>query len=258
MLKQGPLTVDPSRLLTAFCVEETRRNRGISVPPHRHEQGMLLMVLQGTTLIHSEGVALSMTPGRIGWIPPGVLHEAMWFGNARGLFMYIRTDGCNRLPAQSRVWASTPLIDALLNRLADLPPDTLEHAHTNRLFELLIAELQLGDEAPLPLPMPRDDRLRELATALLDQPDDPRGIDAWAQRLNMSSRTLMRRFRDETGITLGRWRQQARLLRALELLASGQPVTNVALTVGYESTSAFIGSFRNMYGVTPSQYFARA
>lgn len=39
--------------------------------------------------------------------------------------------------------------------------------------------------------------------------DDPSGIDAWAQRLNMSSRTLMRRFRQETGVTLGQWRQRA-------------------------------------------------
>jgi len=112
-------------------------------------------------------------------------------------------------------------------------------------------------QASLPLPMPRDHRLHELATTLLDRPDDARGIEAWARRVNMSSRTLMRRFRAETGITLGRWRQQARLLRSLEWLAAGKPVTEAALAVGYESISAFITSFRNAYGVTPSQYFAR-
>ena len=101
-----------------------------------------------------------------------------------------------------------------------------------------------------------DPRLQDLANTLLDRPDDTAGIDEWAQRLNMSSRTLMRRFRQETGVTLGQWRQQARLLRALELLCRGGSVTEASLSVGYESTSAFIGSFRAAFGVTPTRYLA--
>ena len=104
--------------------------------------------------------------------------------------------------------------------------------------------------------MPEDPRLQDLANTLLSTPDDPSGIDDWAQRLNMSSRTLMRRFRQETGVTLGQWRQRARLLRALEMLGRGGSVTEAALAVGYESTSAFIGSFRAAFGVTPSRYVA--
>ncbi|MDM9557836.1 AraC family transcriptional regulator [Bordetella petrii] len=257
LLTQGPQAVDPTHLLTPFHVEGPRQNRGISVPPHRHPQGMLLMVQEGLSVVQSDGAVLTMTPGRVGWIPPGVLHEANWFGHARGLFVYVRADGCERLPAQSRVWPSNPLIEALLHRLAGAPADGLQRRHTLRLFDLLITELQLCDEVRLSLPMPRDRRLRELAASLLDQPEDGRGIEAWARRLNMSSRTLMRRFRGETGVTLGQWRQQARLLRAQEMLAVGKPVTEVALAVGYESTSAFIGSFRAAFGVTPSQYFGR-
>ena len=104
--------------------------------------------------------------------------------------------------------------------------------------------------------MPVDPRLQDLAHTLLDTPDDTAGIDEWAQRLNMSSRTLMRRFRQETGVTLGQWRQQARLLRALEMLCRGGSVTQAALSVGYESTSAFIGSFRAAFGMTPTRYLA--
>ena len=72
----------------------------------------------------------------------------------------------------------------------------------------------------------------------------------------MSGRTLARMFTAETGMTFGAWRQQARLLRALELMAAGQPVTTVALDVGYESPSAFIAMFRRALGVSPARYFA--
>ncbi|NMC48764.1 MAG: helix-turn-helix transcriptional regulator [Desulfovibrio sp.] len=52
------------------------------------------------------------------------------------------------------------------------------------------------------------------------------------------------------------WRRQARLLAALRKLAAGEPVTAVALDLGYESQSAFIAMFKRALGVTPGRYFA--
>lgn len=145
-------------------------------------------------------------------------------------------------------------------RLGWIPPGVQLQARwfgrARGLFEVMTEELRLSETERLSLPLPHDERLRDLAHALLAAPDDARGIDAWARAFNMSERTLMRRFRAETGVTLGQWRAQARMLRALELLAQGEPVTQVALAVGYESTSAFIGIFREQFGVTPSRYAA--
>ena len=52
------------------------------------------------------------------------------------------------------------------------------------------------------------------------------------------------------------WRQQRRLLRALELLATGADVTTVALELGYDNPSAFIAMFRRCLGTTPARYLA--
>jgi AraC-like DNA-binding protein len=54
------------------------------------------------------------------------------------------------------------------------------------------------------------------------------------------------------------WRQQLRLLRAMEMLAAGQSVTTVALDLGYDSPSAFIHAFRRALGKTPRAYFGAA
>ena len=59
----------------------------------------------------------------------------------------------------------------------------------------------------------------------------------------------------ELGMTFGQWRQQARLLRALERLAVGEKVIDVALALGYESPSAFATMFKRRFGLTPSQFF---
>ncbi len=70
-------------------------------------------------------------------------------------------------------------------------------------------------------------------------------------------RTLTRRYAAETGLAFSAWRQRARLLRALELLAAGQAVTTVALELGYDSLSAFIALFRCVMGVSPGAWPAR-
>ena len=56
-------------------------------------------------------------------------------------------------------------------------------------------------------------------------------------------------------MTFGKWRQQLRLLHAMQLLASGEKVTGAALDAGYCSPSAFISMFKKQLGATPTRYF---
>jgi len=61
----------------------------------------------------------------------------------------------------------------------------------------------------------------------------------------------------ETGFTFSAWRQRARLLRALEMLAESVPVTTIALELGYSTPSTFISLFKRSFGVTPAAYRQR-
>ncbi|WMD18503.1 AraC family transcriptional regulator [Achromobacter seleniivolatilans] len=256
MLHVAIAPASPGVLLTPFSVQGRRESKGIAVPSHVHDEGMLVLVHEGLVVVQAGSEVWTVMPGSLGWIPPGMPHGARWFGDARGSFLYVRRDACERLPAQYRSWPSSKLIEALMDRFTNSPPGELSAAYLEQLFDVLLEEIKQREHVPLLLPMPADPRLQDLANALLGTPDDTAGIEEWAQRLNMSSRTLMRRFRQETGVTLGQWRQQARLLRALEMLCRGGSVTEAALSVGYESTSAFIGSFRGAFGVTPTRYIA--
>jgi AraC-like DNA-binding protein len=70
-----------------------------------------------------------------------------------------------------------------------------------------------------------------------------------------SERTLERLFHAEVGTSFGKWQQQARLLRALQILAAGESVGNAAFEVGFETQSAFITMFKKAMGTTPGRYF---
>ena len=76
-----------------------------------------------------------------------------------------------------------------------------------------------------------------------------------ARTLGVAEKTLHRLFQRETGMTFGRWRQQARLFLALEQLAHGEKIVNVALDHGYASQSAFAAMFKRHFGVAPSAFY---
>ena len=125
-----------------------------------------------------------------------------------------------------------------------------------RLIGVIIDQLQTISTIPLRLPMPLDQRAVRVAEILRQKPDDTRSIEQISKTVGAAKRTIERLFLSETDMTFGKWRQQLRLLHALRLLASGQSVTTVGFEVGYDSTSAFIAAFKNVFGTTPGRYYA--
>ena len=55
-------------------------------------------------------------------------------------------------------------------------------------------------------------------------------------------------------MSFAEWRQQACLLTALPRLAAGEPVTAIALDLGYDSPAAFSTMFKRLLGISPNHY----
>ncbi len=123
------------------------------------------------------------------------------------------------------------------------------------MVELLLQDLRPLSVVPLHLPMPKDARLNKICAKILDDPSDETSVEAWSRSVGASERTIIRLFPEETGMTYSRWKQQARLMTAVRLLAEGCHVTDIALQLGYESPSAFSAMFRRALGMTPTEYF---
>ena len=135
----------------------------------------------------------------------------------------------------------------------------LEHAGTpenvSPAAAILLVELLAKSPAPaLALPEPRSPKALRAATILRENPGERISLQELARYAGASARTLERAFAEETGWTFERWRQQLRLLVAVERLADGASVGAVALEAGYDSTSAFIAMFRRLTGTTPRRF----
>lgn len=78
-----------------------------------------------------------------------------------------------------------------------------------------------------------------------------------AERAAMSTRTLNRRFREQTGTTPLQWLLRARARRAQRLLeTTGHSIEEVATRSGFGSAAAFRARFRAVVGTTPRAYRA--
>jgi AraC-like DNA-binding protein len=229
---------------------------GFEILPHRHRRAQLIYATAGTMRISTEDGVWVVPPQRALWVPPGITHSIVMLGETTMRTLYVRADVVT-MPDVCRVLLVSPFLRELIVRATELPMQYDEGGPAGHVVALILAELQTLQSLALQLPMPRDVRLRTLCRTLLEQPGDPRPIDAWAKTINTSARTLARRFQSETGLSFGAWRQQARVLEAMGRLGAGQPVTQVAFDLGYESVSAFSAMFHRATGAPPSQFRGR-
>lgn len=75
-----------------------------------------------------------------------------------------------------------------------------------------------------------------------------------AGHVGVSNDYFSRQFKQVTGIAPVEYLRRYRFARAMELLAGGMAVTEVAHQVGFRNLCHFSREFKNQLGVTPSQY----
>jgi AraC family transcriptional regulator len=84
------------------------------------------------------------------------------------------------------------------------------------------------------------------------------GLTELASMVNLSRFHFCTAFRQATGCTPHEWLVTPRIKRSQELLADPVfNVTDVALAVGYGTPSAFTASFRELAGMTPTDFRRR-
>jgi AraC family transcriptional regulator, transcriptional activator FtrA len=84
---------------------------------------------------------------------------------------------------------------------------------------------------------------------------EPLTLEQVAARAHMSTRTLVRRFRAETGESLAGWIARRRVERARALLEdSDLTVTQVAHAAGFGSTESMRRQFLTHTGTSPRSY----
>jgi AraC-like DNA-binding protein len=243
--------VDPSRPILSFAWHMPRAHRAAA---HHHPRGHIIHPTAGSFWVEtSEGRWLVPT-GQAIWVPPHVHHEVVSPGPVSARMIFVDPSATGSLPPRACTVRVSPLLAALLARTVQYGNDYPSDGPAANLARVMLDELAAMAPAPLLLPMARDPRLARAVSHLLDDPASAAGLDALARHAGASPRTLARLFRQETGMSFGDWRTRQRLIASVERLAAGARVTEVALDLGYRSTSSFVYMFRRHMGEPPGRF----
>lgn len=219
---------------------------------HTHHDHQLAWASDGVLTVVTGTATWVLPPTRALWIPAELPHETLASGRATMRTLYIRPDLCAIRWTDPTPVAARPL---LVDLIAYLDNEPLAGPQRERAESLLIDLLAPVAQATIEVRLPAEERAREVAQGLADDPADKRTLAEWGHEVGASERTLARAFLADTGVPFGRWRTMLRLQAALPALAAGEPVGNVARRVGYDTPSAFVAAFRRETGLTPSAFF---
>jgi len=231
---------------------------GTVLDPHIHGWAQLVYASAGVMTVQTATGTWVVPSHRAVWIPAGIEHSIAMSGRVAMRSIYIEPTLSETLPQKCFVVAVTSLLRELILHTVSKGMLRADDPEQYRLAAFLLDQLHELPTVPLELPVPRDQRALRVALRLRTNPGDAASVDELGRDAGASRRTLERLFQQETGMSFGRWRQQARLLEAMRLLAQGESVTTTALAVGYDTPSAFIAAFSTALGTTPGRYYRQS
>lgn len=228
---------------------------------------LLIWVRTGTAHVRiDDAVAFHLTAGQGAWIPadgwshraiitePGTVAFPLWLHPGAGSLAeptrFEVPDGWQDWLIQLFNMQVTPLSGHRYSQ--DAITDLLRHAGRPSTSP---RGGSTESSAPLTLPeMPRATAVRAVAEELIREPELDLTVEQWANRVLSSPRTLRRGFLADTGLTFEQWRLRNRLIAAVEFLAAGYDVDQVAARVGFAGRNGFTRAFKQEYGLTPHAF----
>jgi AraC-like DNA-binding protein len=227
---------------------------GWVVREHAHGSDQLIYAVAGVMQVTS-GQHLWAIPSQFAvWIPAASVHSIRMLSSVSMRTLYLRPGVVKKDAANCRVLHVNSMLRELI--LAAIRNGKLlvkDRLHT-AIRTLIAAEIENALLVPTSITVPNDDRARRIARNLLEGPGMQDSFPALCKSAGASVRTIQRIFRRETGSDFESWRQQARLIKAIELLVAGHSVKQVSAAVGYSHVAPFITMFRKILGVTPGAW----
>ncbi len=224
---------------------------------HSHDLHQIEYAFYGAVEVETAASHCLLPPQQAAWIPAGVEHRTTIRTSVRTISVFF---GPHLVPAPGdrvRILPVPPVLREMMIYSGRWPigrsySDGIADTYFDALGRL-VSEL-LVDEQPLSLPTSADPVLAG-AMAWAREHLDAATVAAAARHVGLSERSLRRRFDAGLGMSWRRYLVQARLLRAMALLAEARlTVLQIANTVGFENASSFNRAFHQWTGETPSAF----
>ncbi|WP_436873909.1 AraC family transcriptional regulator [Kosakonia sacchari] len=212
---------------------------------HRHAELSIGAIVEGQTRCLCNGQEYLLQPGDLMVIPPHAPHSCNPFaGQPRSYHMlYLPHENSQQQVIRDPVLFQLYMrIVALIERDDSLPlPAALD---------ALLSALPRGSHhCTLLRPVSQ-----QVLAALTHDLQQPPTLDALASAFSLRKETLIRTFRQDTGLTPGSFLNIARVEFAKSRLRAGDTLADVGYQSGFADQSHFHRTFVNYTAATPRQY----
>ena len=225
------------------------------IAPHSHRRDQLIYAATGTMRVRTTTHSWIVPTERALYMPGGVEHAVAMRNPVEMRTLYIEPRSHEQLPVSCVVITPSPLLRELIGALLEEPENYGQSSRGNWIAQLILEEICRGKALDLSIPMPTDARLLRVCEHVIDNPGETANLADYSDLAIASERTLARICQRELEMGFAEWRQQVRFHHALEVLARGKSVGDVARECGYASASAFTAAFRKSFGMPPSRLF---
>lgn len=261
----------PGVLFYADVVDEEGGAAEIAPFVHFHPQVELVWFRSVTGHVQIDGGTFPLHGGQAVFLPSMHVHafvtgngERQWVLLQFEPFMVesiLRQPVCRVLadPCIARPPPATAArIDMLCDWLVSISGNPAHGTEAQRVLELiliLVAESARREEQPVSLQKGSHNRLQPAITMVHADPRRAPGLTEAAQACNLTGSYFSRLFKAQMGMGYAAYVQMHRMnLAARRLLASDEPVAQIAYAVGFSSPAHFSTTFVERFGVPPRDY----
>lgn len=224
--------------------------------PHRNATGVLAVALDGVISVADSPRKRSSSyrDTRSVLIWPNSLHH-LRVDAGRMAFLYVDPFGRDLEALRARMQeigsrAAFDLTDerAVVALLDDIAEQRLASDEARREVREVLG---IGPNAP------PDARIADAMKRMRDEPGGSHALAELGRKAGLSSSRFLHLFKEVTGVPLRRYRIWNRIGAAARAVAQGQSLTEAAHGAGFSSSAHFSSAFRDMFGMMPSELFAR-
>ena len=246
---------------SGFRIRETAYLSGIKTPWHRHDRPYFAYTQRGVSTQTYPTETLQCCPGTLVFHPQDEVHRDTFLPpEVRVLQIEIEPSRLGNfkhplslLPSSENL--AQPIVSCLISRLHgelrqldELSPLILEGLVLELLATLLRVTVGSVERKPAPWLGRAEELIRERFA-------EPLRLSAIAGEIGIHPVHLAREFRRHYGCTVGETMRRLRIEYACrEITRSTRPLAEIALAAGFSDQSHFSKTFRNVTGMTPSQF----
>ncbi len=172
-------------------------------------------------------------------------HWRSWFADSNGI---------QRNPVSSHI-EKRGVFEQLLEQLLEAysSPSAIKYELEANLLEQLL--IRYREAAPKDKNTTLDPRISQAQDFILEHYNQAISVEDIAKQVSISASRLANLFKQQTGVSVLRWRDEKRISKAAQLLReSKQSIAKIGSDVGYSDAPYFTRMFRKYVGYSPREY----